>query len=174
MKLQHLTESLFNRSKFSDFDDDILDATEALVNQLGTGGQKPVDYFAEPGGNEATVKLSNGVFDTIITIAKSGAGAYRRDLTIKINPKYHCSSESYFKDEISSSLGSGESKDDLLMYLDHAGEEVLDTLKSLEDWYMDVTGHYGRVKIYADWRGERKVTAIAGDFMLSSNSGKVY
>jgi hypothetical protein len=45
----------------------------------------------------------------------------------------------------------------------------------LIDWYFDINGEYGKVKMLVDTRSaENKVRAVAGDFTVNSNSGEVF
>ena len=175
MKLQHLAESTFDKSKFDVFGEEIEDAVEAFVGTISAKGFKLVatDFYR----SGAFVKCSNGVFDIKLALDQQTDGKTTSYVTVLINQKYHCDKYPHFKDEISSSFNQNQSQDKLVQFLEFYPEQLLDELDQLAEWYMDVTGEYGKVKIYADWRGsisERKVVAIAGEFKIGANQGEVY
>lgn len=176
MKLQHLTESKLDKSKFPDvFSDELVDAVERLVEELATIGVKVVDYPSSSGPDiHAKVNLSSGIFDVNIELTASANRKIGYNVEVVIPPRYLATGQSYFKNEVTSYFDLGKEEVNVIGALDHLGPPLIDLLEQLTEWYMDVSGEYGKVKIYADWRGDRKVSAIAGDFDVKENQGKVY
>ena len=176
MKLQNLHEASIDRSKYmKDFSADGATAVEGFISKLESSGLKVISY--SPGHKdktEVTIKLTSGVFNLVVDLSLEVNLKYRYYVSILIDKKYHATAESHFKDEVAAYFESNLEEAKLLDTLDEIAKAVVDTINSLTEWYMDVTGEYGKVKIYADWRGERKVTAIAGEFIMKDNKGQVY
>lgn len=58
-----------------------------------------------------------------------------------------------------------------------AAKDILDFSDKFHDWYLDVTGEYGKVKLYVDHKSKSdkpSIKALAGEFDIGSQAANVY
>lgn len=66
-------------------------------------------------------------------------------------------------------------EDALIKKLSEASEKILNAVKPIVEWYFDVSGEYGKVKMFVEKRGVNNlVRALAGDFDIDKGTGEVY
>lgn len=171
MKLQHLTESGFDKSQISNkFDSEIIESIDSFVTSITKAGLKFVKMEDD---GLTTITLSSSLLQVELEVGKTNPDNYLCEIRITITPTYLAVGQSYFKDSVNMYLPGGMTKDKAVKYLKDTNE-IIQTLNDINEWYMDVSGEYGKVKIYSDWRNERKVVAIAGDYTLSDRKSRVY
>ncbi len=176
MKLQNLIESTLDKSKFPDeISDAVVDSIDHLTSELAECGLKITGY-ATPSRTSVTsqVTLTTNVFDVRIDVSVNINQEYQCYVSILINPKYLAKGQPYFKDEINSYFNNGLEEADMAKYFNTLAPEINATINKLIDWYMDVSGEYSKVKLFADWRHNRNVCALAGEFSIENNHGQVY
>ena len=56
-------------------------------------------------------------------------------------------------------------------------EEILGLADTFHDWYLDVTGEYGKVKMYVDHKSKSdkpSIKALAGEFDINTKQHQVF
>ena len=184
MKLKNLlTES----STEFDFDyteklrDEVTDALNDTFKSLAPHGFKIEEYTEEPDSSTFGVVLTNKMFDLTLEIdisPGSNPGSERYDFfwQLSISDAYAVGNGQTFVTTIASgNIARTDDSEILTKAVIVAQHRLEKMMKPLIDWYFDVTGEYGKVKMFVEKRGaEDTIRALAGDFKISVNQGEVY
>ena len=184
MKLQQLTESTSLSSDYLDkFRDEVGDAIRAFDKEMQAEGLKIIEFVNDPDDeSEFGVVYSNKIVDVAFEISivpgtrGVGSEAYNLWVQISLADEYTVGAGHTHPSEIESfTVNKIEDEDALIVRIKLASNTAKKFIKPIVDWYFDVSGEYGRVKMYVETRDmENKLRAVAGDFNLIKLHGEVY
>ena len=189
MKLQQfLKENAFQLDfdYLEKFRDEVGDAIVNFDETLNSKGYKIVDMLAEPDDeNYLGVVFSNKVLDIMFEVQikpGSNSGDEILDLNIELSI-----ADAY-------TIGAGQTLPSMIKpyrvlniqphqekkFIDGCAEavkDILDFSEKFHDWYLDVTGEYGKVKLYVDHKSKSdkpSIKALAGEFDIGTQAANVY
>lgn len=184
MKLQSLlTESsnFFDPAHTDKLRDEVTDELNHMLKSLATHGFKISEYTEDEDSDTFGAVVSNKVLDVLVEIQilpgkTVGSEAYSLYIQLSINNDYSVHEGNTLPTEILNFTWKNLENENVLSdNIKRAGTTIEKMSSSLLDWYFDVNGEYGKVKMFVEKRGaENLVRALAGDFSLSQNSGEVY
>lgn len=64
--------------------------------------------------------------------------------------------------------------DEFIDTIDTIERQLDGKIKAITDWYFDLSAEYGQVKMLVSDTGQRRIRAIAGDFLINDEKGDVY
>jgi len=168
------------------FRDEVGDAIVNFDDTLKSKGFKIVDMMAEPDDETYLgVVFSNKVLDIMFEVQikpGSNSGDEILDLNIELSI-----ADAY-------SIGEGKTLPTMIKpyrvlniqprqeqkFIDGCAESVKDILDfsdKFHDWYLDVTGEYGKVKLYVDHKSKSdkpSIKALAGEFDIETKNNQVF
>ena len=184
MKLKNfLTESShsFDMDYTEKLRDEVTDALNDTFKALAPHGFSIEEYTEEPDSDSFGVVLTNKVFDITLEVQISPGSTpnsekYDFYWQLSIANAYAVGEgQTLVTTLLSGNIARTDSSEVLTKAIIIAKKRLERVMKPLIDWYFDITGEYGKVKMFVEKRGaEDTVRALAGDFVLNSNSGDVY
>ena len=180
--LNESSSQYFDAEYTDKFRDEVTDELNALLKAQAVHGFKVSEYTDDADSDTFGVTLSNKLFDLMIEIqiraGRRGVGseAYDFYFQLAINDDYAVENGRTLPTEITSGSWSDLLDEAALnTHIKRASVNIDKLVKPLIDWYFDINGSYGKVKMFVEKRGaENMVRALAGDFFIPRFTGEVY
>jgi hypothetical protein len=161
--------------------DEVTNELNNVFASMAKHGFKLDEYTEDKDSSDFGVVITNKIFDIVLEIQispGSSANSEKYDFywQLAINNAYAVGGgQTYVTSFASGNIARTENTDDLVKGIVIARKRLERVMGPLIDWYFDINGEYGKVKMLVDTRSaENKVRAVAGDFTVNSNSGEVF
>ena len=161
--------------------DEVTDELNKVFESMAKHGFKLDEYIEDKDSSDFGAVITNKIFDIVLGVQISpGASAnsekYDFYWQLAINNAYAVGGgKTYITTLASGGIARTENTDDLVKGIVIARKRLERVMGPLIDWYFDINGEYGKVKMLVDIRSaENKVRAVAGDFAVDSNFGEVF
>jgi len=188
MKLTQLTENKqqIDFEYLEKFRDEIGEAIVDFENDLDKKGYKIVDFMAEPDDETYLgVVFSNKVLDIMLEVQinagqNSGDEVLSFEIQFSISDAFAIGGGNTLPTAIKTYRATKiqpHSEQQFIDGLKKASEDIIELSDMFHDWYLDITGEYGKVKMYVDHKSKvdkPSIKAIAGEFDIDSKKHEVY
>ena len=188
MKLQQLTENKhqIDFEYLEKFREEIGDSIVDFENALDKKGYKIVEFMSEPDDETYLgVVFSNKVLDIMFEVAiaagrNSGDEILDLDIQFSIADAFAIGAGNTLPTAIKTYKVHDVQPHHEQQFVDglkKATEDIIELSDRFHDWYLDVTGEYGKVKLYVDHKSKTdkpSIKALAGYFDIDSHAHEVY
>ena len=188
MKLQQLTENKhqIDFEYLEKFREEIGDSIVDFENALDKKGYKIVEFMAEPDDETYLgVVFSNKVLDIMLEVQinagqNSGDEVLSFDIQFSIADAFAIGGGDTLPTAIKNYRVQNVQPRQEQQFIDgmkKAAEDIIELSDKFHDWYLDVTGEYGKVKMYVDHKSRSdkpSIKALAGEFDIETRAHQVH
>ena len=188
MKLQQfLKENTIGFEYLEKFRDEVSDAiyaTEKKLNAKGFKSQNLADTSEPDDETHFNVVFSNKILDVSLELELTpGSNGGDEDISLEIQFSIadgYAVEGGQGRATVINTYRTGKiaphNEHDLIASCESSINEILSFADKFHDWYLDITGEYGKVKLYVDHSNKSNpyIKALAGEMSVSSGKSTVF